>query len=346
MRRVPTTSAAGAELVPMFRDHMELCGVGPGQTVMAFTNTQSNPAYITALMGAVRVLGGDFFQIMVAADDSWMKSRTIVDAWKGCDLVVGFLASMGSHWIYSDAHNEALAAGVRSLMIEEPEDHLRRMFPLPEIRKRGERSLELLATSDTMRVWSDAGSDFTVRYTGRPLGCQYGYTDQAGRWDHWPSGQCGLAPLEDSAEGTLVVDAGDALLPMGKYVEQPIRMELREGNIVSMEGGADARLLKDFFELPKDKRAYGVSHIGWGFEHRANWNALGLRFWEGGGVMDTESYYGNMLIAFGANFTHKLGGKNRVNFHFDIPTRNHSIGVGDTQIIDRGQFVVPGFELE
>ena len=49
---------------------------------MAFTNTHSNPAYITALMGAVGVLGGDFFQIMVAADDSWMKSRTIVDAWK------------------------------------------------------------------------------------------------------------------------------------------------------------------------------------------------------------------------------------------------------------------------
>ena len=106
-----------------------------------------------------------------------------------------------------------------------------------------------------------------------------------------------------------MVDAGDALLPMGKYVEQPIRMEIREGSIVSIDGGADSRLLKDFFELPKDKRAYGVSHIGWGYEHRANWNALGLRFWEGGGVMDTESYYGNMLIAFGANFFRKLGAR-------------------------------------
>ena len=48
----------------MFKNHVELCGVGPGRTVMAFTNTQSNQAYITALMGAVKVLGGDFFQIM------------------------------------------------------------------------------------------------------------------------------------------------------------------------------------------------------------------------------------------------------------------------------------------
>ena len=346
MRRVPTTPAAGADLAPMFRDHMELCGVGPGQTVMAFTNTQSNPAYITALMAAVKILGADFFQIMVAADDSWMKSRTIIDAWKGCDMVVGFLASMGSHWIYSDAHNEALDSGVRSLMIEEPEDHLRRLFPIPVLRERGEASVKYMGMSDTMRVWSEAGTDLTVRYTGRPLGCQYGYTNTPGRWDHWPSGQCGVAPLEDSAEGTLVVDRGDALLPMGKYANDPIRMELREGSIVSIEGGADSRLLQDFFELPKDERAYGLSHIGWGYEHRANWNALGLRFWEGGGVMDTESYYGNMLIAFGANFFRKLGGENRVNFHFDIPTRNHSVWIGDTQIIDRGRFAVPGFELE
>ena len=49
------------------------------------------------------------------------------------------------------------------------------------------------------------------------------------------------------------------LLPMGKYVEQPIRIEMREGSIVSIDGGADARLLKDFFEQPKDKRALTVS---------------------------------------------------------------------------------------
>ncbi len=346
MRRVPTTSTAAADLVPLFRDHMELCKVGSGQTVMAFTNSHSNPAYIAALMAAVKTLGGDFFQIMTPADDSWMKSRTIIDAWKGCDMVVPLVASTETHWIYSEAHNEALDAGVRTLMLEEPEDHLRRLFPIPVLRQRAEASRRYLAESDTMRVWSEAGSDFTVRYTGRPLGVQYGYTDQPGRWDHWPSAQCVVAPLEDSAEGTLVVDRGDALLLLGRYANEPIRMELREGRIVSIEGGTDALLVQDFFEVAQDPDAYGVSHIGWGYEHRANWNALGLRFWEGGGIMDTESYYGNMQIAFGANFFRMLGGKNRSRFHFDIPTRHHSIWVGNRQIIDRGEFVVPGFEID
>jgi 2,5-dihydroxypyridine 5,6-dioxygenase len=62
--------------------------------------------------------------------------------------------------------------------------------------------------------------------------------------------------------------------------------------------------------------------------------------------MDVESYYGNMLIAFGANFMRTLGGENRAPFHFDIPTRNHSIWVDDLQVLDRGNFVIPELQLD
>jgi hypothetical protein len=84
-----------------------------------------------------------------------------------------------------------------------------------------------------------------------------------------------------------------------------------------------------------------VSHIGWGAEKRALWNTVGLRFWEGGGVMDVESFYGNMLFAFGQNFFRMLGGENHCDFHLDVPTRNHSFWVDDTQILDRGRFLLP-----
>ncbi len=343
MRRVPTTSAVGAELVPLFRDHLELCNVQAGETVLGFTDTMSNDAYNVALGAAARVLGAEYFRIVVASDESWMQSQAIVDAWKGSDLVV---ATPTTEWIYSDAHNAALDAGARTLMLLEPEDMLRRMFPIPEIRRRAEVSEALLQAGTTLRLESDAGTDLTFSYRGRPVMTQYGYSDTPGRWDHWPSGQVVVAPLEHSADGVLVLDEGDCLLNLGRYVMSPIRMELREGGIVSIEGGTDALLARDHFESAKDSRAYGVSHIGWGYEHRANWNALGLRYWESGGVMDTESYYGNMLIAFGANFMRTLGGENRAPFHFDIPTRNHSIWVDDRLIIDRGSFAIPELRLD
>ena len=343
MRRVPTTSAAGAELVPLFRDHLELCDVRPGETVLGFTDTMSNQVYSIALAAAARVLGAEYFQIVVAADESWMKSRAIIDAWKGSDLVV---ATPTTEWIYSDAHNAALDAGARTLMLLEPEDMLRRMFPIPEIRRRAEVSEALLQAGTKLHIESEAGTDLTLSYEGRPVMTQYGYTDTPGRWDHWPSGQVVVAPLEHSVEGTLVLDEGDCLINLGRYVMSPVRMELREGSIVSIDGGTDARLARDHFEAPRDQRCYGVSHVGWGYEHRANWNALGLRYWEGGGVMDVESYYGNMLIAFGANFMRTLGGENRAPFHFDIGTRNHSIWVDDLQVLDRGDFVIPELQLD
>ncbi|MYJ15870.1 MAG: hypothetical protein F4085_04905, partial [Acidimicrobiia bacterium] len=291
MRRVPNTSAAGAELVPLFRDQLLLCDVKPGETVLGFTDTMSNDAYTTALGAAARVLGAGFFQIVVSGDEEWMRSEAIIDAWKGSDLVVGMLTT---GWIYSDAHNAALDAGARTLMIEEPEDVLRRMFPTPEIRRRAEVSKRLMEAGTTLRIQSEAGTDLTVGYEGRPVGIQYGYSDTPGRWDHWPSGQVAVAPLEHSAEGALVLDEADCMINLGRYVTSPIHLEIREGSIVSIEGEADARLAKDYFELPRDKRSYGVSHIGWGYEHRSDWNALGLSLWEGWGLMDVESYYGNM----------------------------------------------------
>jgi 2,5-dihydroxypyridine 5,6-dioxygenase len=340
MRRVPTNAPVGAELVPMFKRHLELCKVEAGQTVVEFTNTMTNPVFPSALLGASGLIGADFFQIVVPANNEWMKSRAIMDAWKSADLVIGMLQSTDTHWIYSDAHNEALDAGARTLMIEEPEDILRRLFPTEKIRERGVAGQDLLAAGNKIRITSDAGTDLTLGKEGRKAAVQYGVSDVSARWDHWPSGMVSTAPIENSAEGTLVIDEGDVLLALGRYVESPVRLTFREGRVVQIEGRTDARLMRDFFEAARDDRAYLVSHIGWGTEDRARWNVVGLRYWEGGGVMDSESYYGNMLIAFGSNFFRNLGGENHVGFHLDVPTRNHSFWIDERQVIDRGRFTV------
>jgi 2,5-dihydroxypyridine 5,6-dioxygenase len=175
--------------------------------------------------------------------------------------------------------------------------------------------------------------------SGRPGSDQYGYTDQPGRWDHWPGGLAAVAPIEGSVEGKLVVDKSDIIFRLGRYVEEPINITIREGRITEIEGGATARLLSDYLAHWEDDKAYIVSHIGWGCEHRALWNTLGIRFPDGGGVMDAESLIGNMQIAFGSNFMRALGGKNVTAAHIDIPCRNHTIYVDEQLIVDQGQMV-------
>jgi 2,5-dihydroxypyridine 5,6-dioxygenase len=341
MRRVPTNPAVGAELVELFTKELELCRVTPNETVLGFTNTLSNPSYAAALFGACGVIGADYFQITVPSGDAWHQSRAVVDAWKSADLVVGLHDGSGAGWLYSDAHNEALDAGTRTLMIEQPEDILRRLFPTEQLHARAVAGGRLLEPATTIRITSEAGTDLTMSKEGRPASIQYGVADVAGHWDHWPSGQVAIAPVEDRTEGVLVIDVGDVLMDLGRYVQAPVRVTFHEGVATKIDGGVDARLMRDYLEAANDIRAFQLSHVGWGTEDRAKWETISTRYWENGGVLDTESFYGDTLIAFGRNFFRGLSGENRVPLHLDIPMRNHSFWVDDTQVIDRGRFLLP-----
>src|SRR5262249_22039694 len=158
MRRTPLTGYAAAELSSLFRDELRLCNVQAGEVVLIFSDTFMNPVYPAACLAAARDLGADTFQLVVP-QDAGLSSRAVGDAWKASDMVV---AMASFPWLYSKAHNEALDAGTRTLMVEEPEDVLKRLFPIPEVRQRSEAGARLLAGGRRLRVTSDAGTDLTM----------------------------------------------------------------------------------------------------------------------------------------------------------------------------------------
>ncbi len=58
---------------------------------------------------------------------------------------------------------------------------------------------------------------------------EYGFVDEPGRWDHWPSGFVLTFPNEGQASGQIVIDRGDILLPQKKYVNDPITLTVENG---------------------------------------------------------------------------------------------------------------------
>ncbi|OFW54246.1 MAG: hypothetical protein A2163_10470 [Actinobacteria bacterium RBG_13_35_12] len=342
MKRFPSSHLFSAELFPLFKKHFELCKVKKGEIVVIFKDAEFNEQYPAAALAAARELGAEVLVMTVPTDTTTQalnSNKAIVNCWKSADMVIGMTSKV--HWLYSDVHNEANNAGARTLMLGAPVEELIRLFPTEEVKRRSLNGAKLLTKGKIIRITSDAGTDLTMSKEGRPGSDQYGYTDTPGRWDHWPGGLVACAPLEGSVEGTMVINTGDILLPLGRYVQSPIKLTIREGKIVKFEGGFDSNLLKDFFEAAKEKNAYQVSHIGWGTHHMARWDAMMLRFWEGGGAMDSECYLGNMQIAFGSNFMKLMKGKNVCKFHFDIPTRNHSFYLDNQLIVDKGVIVPP-----
>ncbi len=347
-RRFPTSPLAATELIDFFRRALEINRVKPGENVLVYGDSHTQAHYKAAFMGAAMALGATAVEMTVPATSPavqpWgeysdeVREGLIAQAWRAADLVIDLTTGMGQ--LYGQVTTEALAAGTRVLRLVAPLDILERLFPDPEIKRRALAARQVMEPARTIRFTSQAGTDLTMDKTGRPAAIQYGIADEPGHWDLWPAGQVACAPLEGSAEGTLVIDVGDILLPLGRYVGERITCVVKEGRIAEIQGGGvDAFLLRDWFASWKDPNAYIVSHIGWGFLDKALWTRMTHKWMETGGVMDAESYYGDVQIAFGNNLAFTLKGTNATRAHIDIDCRNCSFWLDDQLIVENGEIL-------
>jgi 2,5-dihydroxypyridine 5,6-dioxygenase len=336
MKKFPTNYSASTELVPLFKNSLQLSNLKAGETLLIYCDTHTNPHYPAAALGAALEIGAEAFQVTVPTVVPENDRGVIADIWAGVDMVLDLVSTVAH--AYSLLNAAALENGGRVLRCGQPQDVLMRLSPNPIIKKRAQAGAELMRKATTMRVTSDAGTDLTVNIKDKVVLALYSLADEPGRWDNWPSGMVAVGPDEYSANGTLVLDLNDVILRLGRYVTSPVRMTLNDGLITKIEGGHDARLLEDWFSSFDDETAYRIAHIGWGCEHRADWNRMGAYLMEGA-VQDQEAFYGNMQIAFGAN-TAIFKGQNVSRAHMDFPCRRTSIWLDDTRILDRGQFLI------
>ncbi len=336
MKKFPTNYSASTELIPLFKQSLQLCNLKAGETLLIYCDTHTNPHYPAAALGAALDLGAEAFQVTVPTTVPENDKGILADIWAGVDMVLDLVSTIAH--AYSLLNSAAINNGGRVLRCGQPQDVLMRLSPDPVIKKRAKAGAKLLRQATTMRVNSEAGTDLTVNVKDRVVLDLYSLADEPGRWDNWPSGMVTAGPDETSANGTLVLDINDVILRLGRYVTSPVTMTLRDGLIVDIEGGLDARLLQDWFASFGEEDAYRIAHIGWGCEHRADWNRMGMYLMEGA-VQDQEAFYGNMQIAFGSN-TAIFRGSNHTRAHMDFPCRNMNISLDDRQIMQKGQFLI------
>ena len=336
MRKLETNYSVSTELIPLFKNVLGQCNLKKSETLLIYADTRTNPHYPAAALGAALDLGAEAFHVTVPTTVPENDRGVLARIWADVDMVLDLVSTVAH--AYSMLNAAALENGGRVLRCAQPPDVLLRLLPSSEVRARVEAGAALLKKASTMRVTSKAGTDLTVSVKDRVVLDLYSLADKPGRWDNWPSGMVTVGPDEFSANGTLVLDYNDVILRLGRYVTSPVKITLKDGLIQSFEGGADARLLEDWFASYGDEDAYRIAHIGWGCEHRADWNRMGAYLMESA-VQDQEAYYGNMQIAFGAN-TAIFEGRNVTKAHMDFPCRRKSIWLDDLQIMEEGQFLL------
>ena len=241
---------------------------------------------------------------------------------------------------YSGGFREISDSGTRWLDIMIDEANQRRLFPGQEMIHRAQKSAATMQEANEIRVTSDRGSDLVMSKDGRKGHRQVGVVDAPGMWDNFGFGMIACAPLEDSANGVLVLSPGDYLLQMNLDVADEVVLRVEDGKIREIEGGRTADYVRRWLEAWEDPEAYGTSHIGWGVHSKGVWRDS-PHFC----VADAESYPGIIQIAFGYNTMYTsapysgFGGTRKSSAHLDIDL------MGQDFYLDGQPMVVKGKEL-
>lgn len=252
-----------------------------------------------------------------------------IAALKASDLVLDLMTLL-----FSPEQHEILAGGTRILLAVEPPEVLVRLTPTEEDQARVQAASRLIQAAREMHITSEAGTDLRAALGEFPAICEYGFVDQPGRWDHWPSGFVLTWPNEGQSHGKIVLDRGDILLPLKEYVTDPIQLTIADGFVTRIAGGLQADILKEYMAAYEDPQAYAVSHLGWGLQPRANWSMLAHYNKETHIGMDARAFEGNFLWSMGPN--NEAGGSRTTACHIDIPMRRCTIELDGRATVVKG----------
>ncbi|MGD9530435.1 hypothetical protein [Pseudonocardia sp.] len=327
----------------LFVDQLRLCGLQASETVGVISELGQKTEYVDAAVAAARALGAGALVLTASSLSSPMlppytaDGREVAALLAGageCDLVID--VTVGG-LIHSDVRTRITGAGKRMLFVAEPPDVLERLMGSADLRRVVEQGGDRLRAGSTLSVTSAAGTDLVADIAGPdlPITHQWGYVDEPGRWDHWPSGFVACFPHDGTAAGTLVLQPGDALIPWQRYVRDEVRLTVEKGFITEVDGGADAMLLRDYFESWDDPEVWALSHMGWGLLPAARWSAFD--------VYDPRTLYGQELRSTAGNFMWSTGSNRFADretpAHLDIPMHGCTVSIDDVTVVRDGHLV-------
>jgi len=331
--------------VEAFIEVFSLCGVEAGETAAVLSESQSRSVNVQLSELALAELGAQPVHIVVptppASAPVPVRSTGASSAIAGSEVVI---AALSACTIIADCTVEGLLhaselpailkSGARVLMVsDEHPETLERLIPRVDIQPKVAAGVKLMKDASEMRVTSDAGTDLTVDMQRAFAAGGCGWTTRTGDISHWPGGLCAAFPRAGCVNGTIVMDKGDMNLTFKRYVETPITLTIENDYVVDIAGdGLDAELFESYMAAWDDRDAYATSHVGWGMNPQARWDAFNLYDKSQTNGTEQRVFAGNFLYSTGANPSagrHTLG-------HFDLPMRNCTIALDGHLAVERG----------
>lgn len=173
------------------------------------------------------------------------------------------------------------------------------------IRDTGSHVASMLDGSKQTHIYDSNGTDLTFSIEGRPVGIEVGTLEEcyeSGKECEVavPAGEVYTAPLETSADGTLIIDE------LKDFGIRKLQLRFEKGRIAEFTAQKDTNTFKNVLDNAKGDKDR-IAELGIGINHRMK--PTGLRIYD-------EKALGTAHIAIGNN-TH-LGGTNKATIHIDF----------------------------
>jgi 2,5-dihydroxypyridine 5,6-dioxygenase len=334
-----------AKWIDMFAEVFARCGVRSGDACAVLSETQSRPVLVQLSELALARLGARPFHVVLparalaapvpvrstGASDAIGQLEPVVQALAASVFVADCTVEGLQHAVELP---RILQGGARVLAIsnEHPEI-LERCLPRAEDEAQARDAMKRLKAARQMHVESAAGTDLRISLEGARVGGVWGFTARPGTLSHWPGGLVLAFPAAGTVAGTLVLDRGDVNLTFKRYLQDPVRLVIENDHVTQVQGdGVDAELMRGYFAAWGDASAYAVSHVGWGLNRLARWDAMA--FYDKADFNGTElrAFAGNFLYSTGAN---EVAGRHTLG-HFDLPLRGCTVRLDGQAVVEKG----------
>lgn len=313
----------GAVLAGAKRAIGECMGGKPGEVALVVTDdAQLKLGYAFALAG--RQLGLETVLLEMAARQRHGDEPPAVVGLALAQVDLALLVTRFS-LTHTRARAEATKAGTRIASMPMLTEEIVR-GPLTadyrEVKRRSERLAEMLSEASGAVLITPAGTHLELNLSGRKGLADTGVLVEKGAFGNLPAGEALVAPLEDQAEGVLVLDG--SLAGVGP-LREPIRLRLERGRIMAVEGGEAARQLENLLS-GADENAWKVAELGIGTNPGAELM---------GNPLVDEKVMGTAHIGFGDN-SH-MGGIQQSKIHIDGIVLSPTLVLDGRTVIEEGR---------
>lgn len=334
--------------IQRFAQQFQACSVATGEVAVVLSETRSRPILVETARLALASIGAAVVEVILPTPPNYgpvpIRSTGASQAIAFNEAALGALQASNfiadctvEGLLHAPELGAILSSGTRVLMIsnEHPENFERWPHD-PGLADRVADGLARLEAAALMTVSSSAGTDLTVSLNGAVRAGSHGWCTEPGSIAHWPGGLVLAFPSAGSVNGTLVLAPGDVNLTFKQYLQNSVTLSIEADYVTNISGnGVDADLFRSYLAAFNEPEAYAVSHVGWGMNQAARWEALAM--W------DKSDHNGTELRAFAGNFLYSTGANEVAGRfcrgHFDLPMRGCTVILDDKPVVVEGTLV-------